>query len=70
MSVSASRVKTHPRIGRTTYCDACERVKPDCLWVKRTNSATLLCLCQGCRSASWAKDGLEHADVEYPEVAL
>lgn len=64
---------THPnsaqRVGRKTICDGCDKVKPDCLWVRREGGSRV-CLCAKCRQAPWAKDRIEHADEAFKDVAL
>jgi hypothetical protein len=55
--------------GRKTFCDGCDRVKLDCLFVEREGGSQI-CLCSDCRQKPWAKGKIRHADPDFPSVEL
>lgn len=52
--------------GRKTNCDRCDKLRPDCIWVKRMDSGREYVLCSGCRNY-WRLAGIEivNADPDY-----
>ena len=53
---------------RTTLCDACRRVKADCLWTLRVKSGMRYVLCGDCRGY-WTRCGHELKNID-PDQAV